>query len=192
MTKNQAVIARLSDDMSRLPTEREAIYISGLLLAAWPQRTNPDETEVRIFTRLLIELLLSYPLFICQQLASIHTGIIGKGPRFRPSISEFRMFADELVEKHQAHLDQLRDEAQSQQELLEGYNITPEERARRIEVLRATRRIIQDTAEATRRASPHVVTPVQYDGHGLDADRLAALEYVQSMSGGETMNAEDE
>jgi hypothetical protein len=186
------VIQRLRDDLARLATEKEATWFAGMILAAWPQSGTQDEDRAEIFSQYLIELLMQYPLFICRQLASVNTGIVSKGPYFRPSISEIRRFADDLTDKHERHLRQLRDEARREQEVLEGYHITPQERQRRIDISQRLTKVMRDTAMAIQRASAYAITPVQYDGHELDAMRLQGLENIAAMSKGDSMKADDD
>lgn len=189
--KNRAVIQRLGAELARLATEKEATWYAGMILAAWPQSGTQDEERAEIFSQYLIELLMQYPLFICRQVASVHTGIVGKGPYFRPSIAEIRAFADELTDKHGRHLRQLSDEARREQEVLEGYSILPQERKRRIDVLQNLSKLMKETAIAVRRASSNAIPRIQYDGRELDEMRLRGLEYISAMSSADSMKSDE-
>lgn len=174
LTSRRELVRRLRFELNTLPSSGEALSYAARLLNSYPAAGRDDGAKG--FVRQLEKLLAGYPVGVLEQLIHPRYGVPGAVQGFPfPQLSQIREMADALVDRRAEQLRACEAGLQAEEDRIERINLSPEERERRHDMLKAIAKELRSVHKKTSMLPAPTMDRFGYSKAEQDAARLESL-----------------
>lgn len=162
-------------------SEEQAAEVIKVLWGSYPQGGKPEGDTARIYHRQLKALLTGYSVTAIHALVDPFDGVVGSS-LWLPSVAEVKKKLEEICGRLQRGIDRDRLELDRLMLAAEDVKITPEEAARRQDMVKKLKATIAQTALAkqTEWEREHGIAWPRANDEDAAKGRLEALERLES------------
>lgn len=132
-----------------------ALLAATKLVASYPGQQGSDPVVAKEYMRQIVNLCTGVDLDVLAVMidVTISTSLVRKEPTFLPTAAKVAEWIDWKMDPKRSRIGWYLDEIKSIEERETEEKVSPEERARRADMLRKVSQVIKDTAKAAQRAS---------------------------------------